>query len=201
MIDISQIKKDRFRYLNYLYEQAGGSLNAVYDMEELGNELGFEYNLMRNVVDYLMNEGLIEPHGLGGTIRLSHKGVKEVEQANESPDEATEHFGPIITYNIHSSGEGNIVNMGNNNVFNLSQTFDRSAIKAQTQKIKDVLGDDIFIDEDKRNEALALLTLLLAEVQAGGPSKDTIGLLLRTGSNIPSIGSLVLSLFLLIYTL
>lgn len=38
---IQQKKKNRFLYLKNVYESGKGSVNAVFDMYEVGQELGF----------------------------------------------------------------------------------------------------------------------------------------------------------------
>src|SRR5580658_5444775 len=101
MVDLVEIKKKRFLYLSKMYEESNGSTNAAFKMDDIGVELGLDNDSVRNIVNYLIDEGLIEPFALGGTIQLTHWGIKEVEQAYEHPTESTEHFSPIVNYNIN----------------------------------------------------------------------------------------------------
>lgn len=115
-MDLNQKKKNRFLFLKNLYDSSNGSTDAVFDMHEVGSELLFDSEETSKVVDYLINENLIQPFGLGGTIQLTHWGLKEVEDAIENPDQPTPHF-PI-----------NIINIGSMNNSTLQQATHNSSI-------------------------------------------------------------------------
>lgn len=93
-------KQNRFLFLKLLYDQSGGDTGAMFNMWKVGQEIGFNSEETRRIVDYLTDEYLIEPRALGGGIVLTHDGIKEVEQALENPSKPTQHFLPINVINI-----------------------------------------------------------------------------------------------------
>ena len=199
-MDIQQKKTIRFKFLDKLYQDGGGSLNAVYDMHEVGEELGLDYSATSDSVDYLSGEGLIKPYGLGGTICLTHSGVKEVEQAHAHPEQSTTHFSPVNYIHINSSGDGNVINTGDHNVFTVSNHTSTSKVVEKANEIISALNADPLVEQTARREAIDLLEQLIAESKKGKTSKSTMDQILTIGSNISSIGSLVISLFQLVST-
>jgi hypothetical protein len=103
MINIEDMKKKRFLFLNRLYELSGGSTTKVFDdpPSQIGKELGFDKDLAWNIVIYLKGEGLVKLYGK--SITISHQGVREVERALSNPNEPTPYFSPVI--NIISVGQ------------------------------------------------------------------------------------------------
>ena len=85
MNKIEEIKErieQRFKFLDKLYELSGCSMRGRLKTDEIGEKLGFDKELSRNIVDYLIGEGLIEeitpkPH----TISISQKGINKIEAA------------------------------------------------------------------------------------------------------------------------
>jgi len=96
MINIEDMKKKRFLFLNRLYELSGGSTIKVFDdpPSQIGKELGFDEDLAWNIVIYLKGEGLVKLYGK--SITISHQGVREVERALSDPNEPTPYFSPVI---------------------------------------------------------------------------------------------------------
>jgi hypothetical protein len=74
-----------YLFLQLLYKESGGSIGAMFNMWGVGTELNFDKDETQKVVEYLCQENLIEQRALGGTIGLTHRGVKEVEEALENP--------------------------------------------------------------------------------------------------------------------
>jgi len=73
----------RFQFLNRLYEKTGGDESEPFDLYGIGEELGFDEDLIIGIGYYLQGAGLIN-HSLGcgthnKTIWISHKGVLAVE--------------------------------------------------------------------------------------------------------------------------
>jgi len=200
MVDLVEIKKKRFLYLSKMYEESNASTIAVFKMDEVGVELGFDNIAIRNIVNYLIDEGLIEPYALGGTIQLTHWGIKEVEQAYEHPTESTEHFAPIVNYsiNINSSGYGSVINTGNENTINISNTTNSNEVVNKTNDIITTIQKDESLTVQVRNEVVDVFNDLIREVQLGKPSTSTIDKIFTYGGSISSIGSLVVGLIQLL---
>lgn len=72
------------------------------------------------IVEYLIEEGLIESYAIGGAIKLTHWGLKEYEQAIYKPEEPTAHFLPV-----------NIINVGTMHNSSLQQGTQHSVIYQQ----------------------------------------------------------------------
>jgi len=197
-MNIQQKRKMRFKLMDKLYQDGNGSLHAAFDMHEVGRELGLDFNITSDLVDYLNGEGLIEFHGLGGTICLTHTGIKEVEAAYSNPDKPTSHFSPVNYININSSGNGNVINTGDNNIFKVSNDINTTKVIEKADKIVSALNADPTVEQIVKSEMIALLQQLILESENGKPSKSTVEQILTIGSNISSIGSLVISLFQLV---
>jgi len=101
MNSIEQKKKDRFKYLNLLYEKSGGDKLNDQNMFGVGTELGFSEAETMAITQYLNGENLIEHTTIGGGIAITHYGVKEVEGALSHPEESTHYFPPVNIINIH----------------------------------------------------------------------------------------------------
>jgi hypothetical protein len=103
MSAIEEMKKKRFQFLRRLYELTGGDELECLNLYDIGEELGFNRKLTKNIVQYLEREGLIKVIGdQGGIAGISHWGVREVEEALSNPDEPTHYFPPV---NIISIGQ------------------------------------------------------------------------------------------------
>jgi len=102
MDEIEEIRKKRLQYLHRLFELTGGDQYKLVGMFELGEELGFDKHLTLQITQYLSEEQLVQPGGSGG-IRISHWGIKAVEDALSRPEEPTNYFPPVV--NIISIGE------------------------------------------------------------------------------------------------
>lgn len=108
-----EAKKLRFKYLYEVY--ADYSIVGRADRYEVGNRLNLSRNTVDNIVEFLYQEGLVNTfrmsgsRGIGGDsginkIALTHKGIKEVEDAFAKPNSPTEHFPPASTIiNIRES--------------------------------------------------------------------------------------------------
>jgi hypothetical protein len=135
---IEERQKNRWLMLRKVYEKTGGRAEMFnVNMYEVGKELGWERDKTEATYDYLQGEGLLTVRNVGSNIVLTHKGVKEVEQAESNPEKPTLHFPPHIVNNIYGDNIGGDKVMGdkigtqNNNHTNLSQA---------SQEIKDLLN-------------------------------------------------------------
>jgi len=100
MNKIEEMKEKRFQFLYKLYNLTGGDELNLFNMFQIGEELGFDRALTENIVQYLEGEGLIGFRALGGIIGISHGGVREIEEAFSNPDIPTHHFPPINLISI-----------------------------------------------------------------------------------------------------
>jgi hypothetical protein len=104
MNSIEHKRAQRLRFVDELYDAVDGREGRLADMgflDRLGLDLAKEedFDEFQSIAEYLKGEGLIttihtKDRGTIG-VRLTHEGVREVEEARGEPDEPTEHFAPI----------------------------------------------------------------------------------------------------------
>ena len=95
---LEERQKSRWLLLREIYEIANGlSETHIINMYEVGDRLGWEREKTEATFDYLQGESLLKIVTFGGGIMLTHQGVKEVEEAEKSPDQPTLHFPSYIT--------------------------------------------------------------------------------------------------------
>ena len=73
-------------------------------MWDLGKELGFDGETTQRITQYLNGEHLLKHWAIGGTIGITHWGVKEMEQALSNPNTPTTHF-PAVVNVIQITGD------------------------------------------------------------------------------------------------
>jgi hypothetical protein len=96
-----QRKAARFKMLEKIYEETGGSDISFVDIYEIGEKLNFTTNLAETTAMYLKEEGLIEFKALGGCAGITHFGIKQYEQAVNKPEQESRFFPPVgIIQNI-----------------------------------------------------------------------------------------------------
>jgi hypothetical protein len=96
----------RLAFLKKVYEMAEGNTDVLVNAAEVAHQLGLkdgEEDQARAVVNYLEGEGLIRADrviGGLGHVRLTHAGLREIEDAIWQPDRPTQHFMPMNILNI-----------------------------------------------------------------------------------------------------
>jgi len=132
-MDIKEKKILRYKVLNKLYEETNGSKRALVNAFDLANELNIEEALMREIVDYLSSEGLVDRVTLAGYIAISHAGVLEIEEANSEPSSQTTHFLPVNLIN-------NTINIGGANSGNIQigTTNSSQTVISESEKIEEI---------------------------------------------------------------
>lgn len=103
-IDLEKEKANRLRFVKLLYEKSGGDEFNWVSMWDLGKELGFDSGTTQRITQYLNGEHLLKHQALGGTIGITHWGVKEMEQALSDPNKPTTHF-PAVVNVIQIAGD------------------------------------------------------------------------------------------------
>ena len=139
-MDLNQKKKNRFRFLETLYDSTNGSTQAIRHMRDIGRDLQFSPDETSQIVEYLRGERLIKSLTRDGAISLTHEGVLEIEQARDNPTQPTHHFPPI-----------NIINIGSMNNYTLQQGSSHSTIN--------------FTAESSNAASLSDILQLLKEIQ------------------------------------
>lgn len=101
---MEQIKEDRIKFLNRVYELSTGQIGVIIDGEVLGNELGFDRNKSLSIYHYLNDGKLTEPMGAGMRLSITYHGIKFVENDSKDLGYANNHN----TINIQTMNGGAI---------------------------------------------------------------------------------------------
>ena len=90
-------KLNSYSYLSKLYARTGASfLNPVKGLYRLGKELGFEDEEIKEVLNYIGDEGLAIVYLNEEKITITNKGISAVEQAELNPVASTRYFPAVI---------------------------------------------------------------------------------------------------------
>ena len=174
MINIEDMKKKRFLFLNRLYELSGGSTTKVFDdpPSQIGKELGFDKDLTWDIVFYLKKEDWVKLYGKA--ITISHHGVQEVERALSNPNEPSPSFPPVI--NIIS-----VEQMKNSQILQASPgakqvtTIDESKyeqLKEFLQSLKESI-EQLELEPQQKSDLQAEIQTIDAQMSSSMP-KNTI---------------------------
>lgn len=85
-------RRRRAAFMRAMYDETDGRLLMDVDSHDLGSRLGLSDDETDAVVEYLVNEQLLEHAGMGDVVSITHRGVGEVEEALRQPERDTEHF-------------------------------------------------------------------------------------------------------------
>jgi hypothetical protein len=135
---LEERQKNRWLLLRKVYERSQGrSETIIINMYNAGDELEWENEKTEAAFDYLRGEGLLKRMTAGDGIVITHKGVKEVEQAESDPEKPTLHFPPHIINNIYGD------NIGGDKVMHDkigTQNNNHTELAQASQEIKDLLN-------------------------------------------------------------
>jgi DNA-binding PadR family transcriptional regulator len=169
-------EKSRYEVLKQFYEYTNGRTCLQLDLSEhfrekiRSPEETMEAHNLRDVIDYLSEEGLIDDTGGGEEFKYSitHKGVIEMENSIRNPEKSTDHFSsPVIQ--IFNAPVGNI-QAGNNNTSYVNQVNDISSTEVQNaiQDLKSLVGTLL---ENHQNDASEVIEDLQEEI--ANPTKQS----------------------------
>jgi len=129
--DVLETKKKRFRVLNTIYDLAEQDEHKPISTYEIKNKTEIQGEKLYLILKFLVKQGLIKNistlesmYGGDAVISITHKGLCELENAIEKPDEPTENF-PAHIYNSYTTIKGN--NYGHNIAATMTESniFDR----------------------------------------------------------------------------
>ena len=179
-MSVLEKKKLRFKFLEHLYNTIDGDSRYSVSMWELGAELKIEREMISQIVQYLQDEYLVEPRGLGGTITISHAGILEIEEATLNPDKPTEHFLPINIINV-----GSMINSGIQQGSNHSNQY--VEYKVEDRKVLEellaILGlniDNLQLNSEDRKELISEKETIESQIKSPKPKTIIIRESLKT---------------------
>lgn len=166
---LEEKRRMRLDFMRLLYEVTGGSPGVDVAARDLGQQLCWDEDGTDLVVEYLLNEALLEMLAFGPVVAITHRGVVEVEQALQNPDGPTEHFAPI-----------NIINMGSMHGFQIQQggTDNRQSNDLGSENVAEMVGliaefrallGRINLGEDDSSETEAELDTAERQLQSSRP--------------------------------
>jgi hypothetical protein len=167
---IVEKQKKRYSLLLKVYELTDGD-----ETKPIMLEGPLAADELLSAIDYLSGEGLVESLADGVPfVKISHRGVVEVEKSITNPREPTEHFLPqVIQYFYGNVGS---VQAGNQNIANVSQTIGDPKILELVEELRRHLDNKASEFEREGNE---LLDGLKTEVEASTPNQSRIKLYLK----------------------
>jgi hypothetical protein len=172
---LGEKKAKRFKYLNRLYEKTNGDTFVhVHMFEDIGNELGFSTDDTESVVQYLVDERLMEYAAMGGSVAITHYGVTQVEAALSEPEKPTKYFDSIINIvHVGQMTHSHIQQVGSgSNVLNTGLSADELApFKQFVDELKAHLPKITAEARWEEAELRAQLATLEAQISARRPNK------------------------------
>lgn len=164
---LTRIRARRFAFLRDVYDKAAGNRMARMRMQEVAADLGLDEDEAFSVAQYLVDEGLLEWAAMGGLMAITHWGIKEIEEAIAAPDEATEHFPPLViaqNYIQVGSMVGSAVQQGTQDSVQIaSQGVDVGELRALVVDIRRAI-ESAQLEPGDRDEAVADLATLDAQL-------------------------------------
>ena len=176
---IEEVKEKRFQFLHKLYELTGGDESELFSMFEIGEELGFDRDLTVKIEQYLSGEGLIN-HGRGGfgtrdrDVGISHRGVKEIEEALDKPDRPTHYFPPANFIYIGEMRNSQI-QQGSPEATQVA-TFNENRyeeLKEVIQSLKESI-DQFGIDQQQKSKLQTDIQMIEAQISSSKPNATII---------------------------
>ncbi len=183
MSRLDEKKAARFRLLKALYDASGADQFKCVPLFDLGEEVGLNHEETDQAGEYLQKEGLLEFKAFGPQIGITHRGVKEVEEALEYPDRSTRHFLPVGGINIgmmvgstiHASHSGEIISIGGDVIGSAVGTHSSLKVRDIITKIqKSAMDTDL--KEKFAAAAEELLNLKINEADKSDAADDLIKL-------------------------
>lgn len=173
MDEIKELQWKRFKYLEAVYKYTHRDRSLCVNMHELGKELGFDPILTGSIVCYLIDEELIESQALGGIIRISHWGIKEIETVLTRPAKPTPHFpANIIHVNTMINSQIQQSSPGAVQVVTINDD-ERNELKAIIKSLKDQINELKLQPEDK-NDLKAEINTIEAQLSSSRPKKSIL---------------------------
>jgi hypothetical protein len=170
----SIVAKQRKRYalLKRVYELTNGDETKPIILEPPEN---IQPSELLSIIDYLSGEGLLESLADNAPfVRISHRGVVEVEESLLNPTKPTEHFLSQVIQHFH--GSVGSVQTGNQNIAYVTQQIADLDVRELIKELRKHLMDET---SDVKREGGELLDGLEAELSSGSKSESRIKLYLN----------------------
>lgn len=162
-------KTKRNLVLCKLYEISDGDSLVPRQIEELQKATGIGEVELDRTLRFLQNENLVEKKNLA--VRITHLGIKEIEQPNTLPNEKTDHSAPTIIQ--HFKGAVGAVQNAPQSTANIYQNIHSEA--AHFDIVIAQLKEEIAcLPEAQKSEAVELVDSLAEQIHSQHPKRATV---------------------------
>lgn len=96
-------QEKRYRLLRHLYDATDGGVHASVSLADVAGEGNLCEADADAALNYLVEENLVKLEAFGPMISITHRGVVEVEQSINRPEQSTEHFPTHVTQYFYAS--------------------------------------------------------------------------------------------------
>jgi len=179
-MSIDDKKKERFLFLQKMYDTTDGNSAHIVDMWEVGTELGLDREKTRNLVGYLRDEGLLEAKTLGGGISITHAGIIEIEYSLTNPDYPTDHFLPINLIHIENMNNSAIQQGSNYSIQNINFNVDKSSDLKKIINEVEGIKEQLTLDRLVLEELVSEIDTLKSQVKSPKPKNIIVTESLKT---------------------
>ncbi|MDQ3712636.1 MAG: hypothetical protein M3388_10510 [Acidobacteriota bacterium] len=187
MKTLEEKKKDRFQFLQKMYEKKNRGGLQIFHTSKISEELSLQESEADLIVEYLEGEGLTKIHSDGGElISITHSGILEVEQAISEPNKPTEHFPPIINFISIEQMNNSQIQQGSTNsnqTFNLTK-HNLDSLKKFIELFEERFLELQFNSDDDKNEAIAEIQTIKTQLTSPRPKDLAIQESRKTLRNI-----------------
>ena len=111
MSSLEERRANRLRFMHRLYELTQGNRDKPVMPAAMAIDLALPEDEIDVTVQYLEGEGLVEQFTYA-YIRITHAGVRQIEEALSNPQVATEYFPPAINVIVAESISGTTIQQG-----------------------------------------------------------------------------------------
>jgi len=138
---VKDIRKKRLNFLQEVYERTGASTRNIVQFEEIFRSMELNKDSAEDILHTLIDMGLIEGRSLGGGIGITSKGIKEVEENQNSSSSSDSN-----TLNVEGDFHGQVQQGGQNNKqeINIANLEYRKIEEEIIPELNDMIRDPMF---------------------------------------------------------
>lgn len=100
---VEERERKRFSLLKAIYDNAGDSTGSGVHFAKAFRDAGLEEDEGHDILEYLMDKGLLSNRTGTGSLALSHAGIIEMEQSITHPEAPTAHFKRGVVQKFYSA--------------------------------------------------------------------------------------------------
>jgi capsule polysaccharide export protein KpsE/RkpR len=145
-----------------------------YYLADIGRVLGFDPCEADKIAQYLDDEGLIEIMSKDHDVRITHAGVREVEEAIENPDKPTDHFLPVNIIQVGQMIDSEIAQASPGATqLNILTADDRRTIEEDLISLKEGI-DQLKLPREQESDLWAEMDTIKAQMKSSKPKSEII---------------------------